>query len=292
MSNYPAGASERLQKTLTYKSQLGLAGGDGNRLGIDCVILPTFDERPDILRRDELYLVTELRHLARPITGAAAASNTTIPAGCSDMNCRNRPRINFLRHFTCPATNAPWTWKTRPVHSDYRILHPAVLFALWLAQPRPWHSALPSGEGGNHPISGDGGAKFFPCLSRSWKASASSHAPPSRSGGKPSFGGWWPMPFSPLYFGQSRGYSMAVCEHRLDGTGAASRASGKEAEQSDECRECALLARGYVRPRQEIRSRYGSGRGPCVVASCLLGRRGHVWVENRCRGQTLDEFLA
>ncbi len=38
------------------------------------------------------------------------------------------------------------------IDSYHHILHLAVFLVLWLLTPRPWHIAMPSGEGGNHSI--------------------------------------------------------------------------------------------------------------------------------------------
>jgi hypothetical protein len=42
------------------------------------------------------------------------------------------------------------------IDSNHHILHLAVLLFVWRLTPRSWHIAMPSGEGGNHPISPSG----------------------------------------------------------------------------------------------------------------------------------------
>lgn len=39
------------------------------------------------------------------------------------------------------------------IDPNHHILHLAVLLFAWLSTPRPWHIAMPFGEGGNHSIS-------------------------------------------------------------------------------------------------------------------------------------------
>ncbi|WP_390264881.1 nucleotidyl transferase AbiEii/AbiGii toxin family protein [Halodurantibacterium flavum] len=70
------------------------------------------------------------------------------------MKTRNCSRVSFLRNFTAPVIAAPWSWKTRFARSTPIIvsfISPSSPLA-WISTPRPWHIAMPSGEGGNHPI--------------------------------------------------------------------------------------------------------------------------------------------
>ena len=46
---------------------------DHNCFGIRCIVLLAFDERTDILRSDELYLIAKLYHLSCPVTGASTS---------------------------------------------------------------------------------------------------------------------------------------------------------------------------------------------------------------------------
>jgi hypothetical protein len=73
------------------------------------------------------------------------------------MNLEKPCRDSLLRNCNCPISDAPCSTKTFFARSTPIIVSfvtVAVLSAQWLITPLSWHIAMPSGERGNHPISG------------------------------------------------------------------------------------------------------------------------------------------
>jgi hypothetical protein len=85
----------------------------------------------------------------------AQASITMVVGGCSAMNFANADRDSFFRNKSCPVAEAACSWKTDFAKSTPIIVSfvtVAVLPIQWASTPLSWHIAMPSREGGNHPI--------------------------------------------------------------------------------------------------------------------------------------------
>lgn len=73
------------------------------------------------------------------------------------MNLAKLCRESLFRNFGWPVIDAACSWKTAFARSTPIIVSfvtVAVLSAQWSSTPLNWHIAMPSGEGGNHPIYG------------------------------------------------------------------------------------------------------------------------------------------
>jgi hypothetical protein len=62
-----------------HKAHLGSLGRDDDRLGIGRVVFPPLHERPDILWRNQLYLMAELHQFPSPVIRAATGLQSPRP---------------------------------------------------------------------------------------------------------------------------------------------------------------------------------------------------------------------
>ena len=64
------------------------------------------------------------------------------------LTCKLFAKLDFSR----PLSTVDLENTLCQIDPNHHILHLAVLSSVWLSTPRFWHIAMPSGEGGNHPI--------------------------------------------------------------------------------------------------------------------------------------------
>lgn len=143
-----------LNRLALHKAHFWLPGRDYDRLGIGSVVFLALDERARVLWHDQLYLVAKHLHCARPMVRAAAGlkdDQARFLLGHKSrelLTCKLFAKLEFSR----PLSTVDLENTLCQIDPNHHILHLAVLSSVWLSTPRFWHIAMPSGEGGNHPI--------------------------------------------------------------------------------------------------------------------------------------------
>ena len=138
--NKPLAAAEQHRLRLLIrclrgdKAHLRLARGDHDRLGVGRVIFLTLDEGTDILRGDQLDLVTQRLHLARPVAGAAASLKNDKTGRLPRHEGTELLARQLLAKPHLPARQRSVDLKNTlcQIHTNHRINHFAVLSASWL----------------------------------------------------------------------------------------------------------------------------------------------------------------
>src|SRR6056297_325006 len=93
-------------------------------------------------------------HLPRPITGAPASLEHDDARGLLRHELSELRSCQLLAEPYLPGHRRPMGVKHRlcQVDPNHCILHLVALLRFVATTPQTWHTAMPPGEGGNHPI--------------------------------------------------------------------------------------------------------------------------------------------
>ncbi len=125
-----------LDRLWRHKAHLGLAARDDDRLGVSGIVLLTFDEGAHVLRCNQLHLVPERLHLARPVVRAAASlkkDQAGLLPGHEHRELLSRELFTKL-DLSCPQRAMDLENILCQIDPDHHILHLAVpLFCMALS---------------------------------------------------------------------------------------------------------------------------------------------------------------